>query len=80
LPRAGLTVAVSPRTSAPAKNPGELRMNISSLLASLFLIIASNSVYATSVNGTPLSEPGMLELLAIAAVAAIVVALRKRKK
>jgi hypothetical protein len=55
-------------------------MNISSLLASLFLTIASTSVYAGEVNGIPLSEPGMLELLAIAAVAAIVVAIRKRRK
>jgi hypothetical protein len=62
-------------------------MNISSLLASLFLAIASTSVYAgapppngDNFNGIHLSEPGMLELLAIGAVAAIVVAIRKRRK
>jgi hypothetical protein len=55
-------------------------MNISSLLASLFLAIASTSVYAGNFNGIHLSEPGMLELLAIGAVAAIVVAIRKRRK
>lgn len=53
-------------------------MNVSSLVGSLLLVIASTSVYAGAVNSV--SEPGMLELLAIGAVAAIVVAIRKRRK
>jgi hypothetical protein len=54
-------------------------MNVSSLVGSLLLVIASSSVYA-GFNGRPVSEPGMLELLAIGAVAAIVVAIRQRRK
>lgn len=53
-------------------------MNVSSLVGSLLLVIASTSVYAST--PIPVSEPGMLELLAIAAVAAIVVAIRQRRK
>jgi hypothetical protein len=49
------------------------------LVGSLLLVIASTSVYAGAVI-LPVSEPGMLELLAIGAVAAIVVAIRKRRK
>jgi hypothetical protein len=55
-------------------------MKMSSLAGSLLLVIASTSVYAGFPLPTPVSEPGMLELLAIGAVAAIVVAIRKRRK
>jgi hypothetical protein len=53
-------------------------MKLSLLVGSLLLAIASTSVYAGIV--IPVSEPGMLELLAIGAVAAIVVAIRKRRR
>jgi len=51
-------------------------MNISSLIGTLFLALASTSAYA--VQPIPVPEPGILELLAVGAVA-VVLSLRKRK-
>jgi hypothetical protein len=53
-------------------------MNARSLLGTLLLALASMPALA----GTPgqLPEPGVLELLAIGAVAGVAIAIRKRRK
>ena len=53
-------------------------MNARSIFGMLLLAFASGTVLA----GTPgaLPEPGVLELLAIAGVAGVAVAIRKRRK
>ncbi len=53
-------------------------MNISALIGSLLVGLASTPAYA--VQPSPVPEPGSLELLAIAAEAGIVVAMTKRRK
>jgi len=56
-------------------------MNVASLMGTVLVMIASTSAYAGRVIGpNPVSEPGMLELLALGAVAATVIAIRKRRK
>ena len=52
-------------------------MKVYSILGILLLSLASGAVFA----GVPsVPEPGILELLAVGAVAAVVVAIRKRRK
>ena len=53
-------------------------MNGQSLLAVVLLSVASGVTYAQ--QGAPLPEPGVIELLAIGAVAGVAVAIRKRRK
>lgn len=53
-------------------------MNVRSTLGILLLTLASGTAHAAGVN--PVSEPGSLELLAIGAVAAVAIAIRKRRK
>jgi hypothetical protein len=53
-------------------------MNISALIGSLVVGLASTSAYAF--QPSPVPEPGIFELLAIAAVAGIVVAITKPRK
>jgi len=53
-------------------------MNPRSTLAFLFLSLASGAVFGAA--PAPLPEPGSLELLAIGAVAAIAIGIRKRRK
>ena len=50
-----------------------------STFAILLLSLASGAALA-GLPPSPVSEPGMLELLSIGAVAALVVAIRKRRK
>jgi hypothetical protein len=52
-------------------------MKMNSTLGILILSLASGMAFAGVVQ---LPEPGMLELLAVGAVAAVVVAIRKRRK
>lgn len=54
----------------------EVSMNISSLIGILFLALVSTSAYAA--QPIPVPEPGILELLAVGAVA-VALSLRKRK-
>ena len=51
-------------------------MKIHSVLGIVLLSLVSGSAFA----GAAVPEPGILELLSIGAVAALVVALRKRRK
>ena len=53
-------------------------MNRSFVAASLLLTLTSTSAYA--VITIPVPEPGMLELLAVGALAMIIVGIRKRRK
>ena len=53
-------------------------MTTKSMLGILLLTLASAT--ASAVPAQPLPEPGSLELLAIGVVAAVVVAIRKRRK
>ena len=53
-------------------------MNILALIGSLFIGLASTSAFA--LQPTPVPEPGILELLAVAAVAGIVLAITKPRK
>ncbi|HEY3177684.1 MAG TPA: hypothetical protein VGL25_02255 [Casimicrobiaceae bacterium] len=52
-------------------------MNVQSVLGLILLSVASGAAFAGVVQ---LPEPGILELLAVGAVAAVVVAIRKRRK
>jgi hypothetical protein len=52
-------------------------MNARSTFGLLLLSLASNPVLAGTVQ---LPEPGVLELLAISAVAGVAIAIRKRRK
>jgi hypothetical protein len=54
-------------------------INMHSGLVILLLSLASGAAFA-GVPPSPVSEPGILELLSIGAVAALVVAIRKRRK
>jgi hypothetical protein len=53
-------------------------MNLQSTLVILGLSLVPGVTYA--LQAAPLPEPGVIELLAIAAVAGVAVALRKRRK
>ena len=53
-------------------------MNARSILGMLLLLLASGSALAVGI--APLPEPGVLELLAISAIAGVAVAIRKRRK
>jgi len=52
-------------------------MNVSSLIGILLVALASTSAYA-GIIAVP--EPGVFELLAIGGVAAVVIAIRNRRK
>lgn len=52
-------------------------MNLKSVIATLVLSLASGAAFAGPVT---IPEPGVIELLGIGAVAALVVAIRKRRK
>lgn len=52
-------------------------MNVRSMLGVLLPSLASGAAFG---GATPLPEPGSLELLAIGVVAAVAVAIRKRRK
>ena len=53
-------------------------MNAQTLIGFVLLSLASGTALAQ--QGTPLPEPGVLELLGVGAVAAVAVAVRKRRK
>jgi hypothetical protein len=53
-------------------------MNVQSLLGMILLSLAPGVAFAGI--PTPISEPGVFELLAIGTVAAVVVAIRKLRK
>lgn len=53
-------------------------MNRRSVLAVVLLSLLPGVTYALATN--PLPEPGVIELLAIGAVAGVAVAIRKRRK
>ena len=53
-------------------------MNVRSALAVVLLSLLPGVTYA--LQTTPLPEPGVIELLAIGAVAGVAVAIRKRRK
>jgi hypothetical protein len=57
---------------------GVTSMNRSFVAASLLLTFASTSAYA--IFAIPVPEPGMLELLAVGALAMIIAGIRKRHK
>jgi hypothetical protein len=57
---------------------GVTSMNRSVVAGSLLLTFASTSAYA--ITAIPVPEPGVLELLAVGALAMIVVGIRQRRK
>ncbi|HZP88708.1 MAG TPA: PEP-CTERM sorting domain-containing protein [Burkholderiales bacterium] len=52
-------------------------MRTSSVVAALLMALASTDALA---GARPLPEPGVLELLSIGGIAALVIAIRKRRK
>jgi len=52
-------------------------MNTSPLIRIFFLMVASTTAYA---GAATIPEPGVVELLAIAGVAGIVISIRNRRK
>ena len=54
-------------------------MNVRSTLATLLLALVSGTASAGGVVA-PLSEPGILELLAVGAVVGVAIAIRSRRK
>jgi hypothetical protein len=55
-------------------------MKMRSVFGILLLLVASGAALGQSSDFSSVPEPGILELLSIGAVAAVVVALRKRRK